>query len=580
MDSLGLVVRDEETFLTKVVNRGMEQGIFTRDRADEIIRISVAMANKYVLEKEIDFRSEEELARVQETILKLVGVGLEINSKGSADEAVRQLMEMSPVSLFRLAYTRIEKLRTGWKKLLLDHRVEILVSSEEFECLSDLTCQRLAEMSIFTEGEIYSIRSITLEDELFSSLSMIEYYESELERYELIIWLKDILPFKLLNRSPNVRAENLSEVDSIRDALINTLVISAYVDAPDPVSLKTEEVRYFLAMLDVLDVNDPFPEDLENIMLDVIQELGEKLDESQGSMMAREIIHCVQKLLETIGREWDTVNSPSESTFFKRWCRLVILSDAPDSLRRVLSVQGGLDEFDFEVLVEHLSTRPEKDVLQIIGELQWSDLTPAQVIRLFHQFPVYDRAFSKKVTLEKFSNGELIDFLEGIDPTSVKALVPSLKIAFRDKSWTLEDLEALDGLPHADTITLLRSAGPPADHDLNRIVAEFREGSEKVRRVIFFSCWGSKFFSHLSAEAWAIDAALVRKLMQSVRSADIGGLLLEAAGGRMPTIAEHDQPDPQVDFQSSELNALFKTLPKTKRLAAIRFFTGASTKTS
>ena len=97
MDTLGLVVHDEQTFLNKVVNTGMERGIFTRDRADEIIRISVAMANKYVLQKDVDFRSTEELVRVQETILKLIGVGLEIRSKGEIEAGVDLLMAASPV---------------------------------------------------------------------------------------------------------------------------------------------------------------------------------------------------------------------------------------------------------------------------------------------------------------------------------------------------------------------------------------------------------------------------------------------------------------------------------------------------
>ena len=113
-----------------MVRRGTEDGILTRDRGDEILRISVAMANKYVLQKEIDFRSEDELSRVQASILKLVGIGLEIKSRGAIDEAVRILMETSPVELFRLAHTRIENLRMRWKKLLLNHNIQIMVSSE------------------------------------------------------------------------------------------------------------------------------------------------------------------------------------------------------------------------------------------------------------------------------------------------------------------------------------------------------------------------------------------------------------------------------------------------------------------
>ncbi|MCX5861239.1 MAG: DUF6178 family protein [Desulfomonile sp.] len=572
MDSLGLVVRDDETFLTKVVNSGMEQGIFTRDRSDEIIRISVAMANKYVLQKEVDFRSEEELGKVQETILKLVGVGLEIKSGGNVEHGIRLIMEMSPVFLFRLAFTRIEKLRNRWQRLLLDHRVEILVSSEEFECLSDLTCQRLSEMSVFAETEIYTIRSITLEDELFSTLGMIEYYESELERYEFIVRLKDILPFKLLNKSPNVRAENLSEVDSIREALVNTLVISAYVDAPDPVSLKMEEVRHFLAGLDPLDVEEPFPQDLEDVMLDVIQEVGEGLDEREGSLLAKEIIHSVQKLVETVNGEWDTVNSSSENTFFKRWSRLVILSDAPDSLMRILSTGGVIDEFDFEVLLGQLSARPETDALQIIERMPWLDLTPSQVIRIFHHVRPYQLALAEKVNLAGFSNPELIDFLEGVNPEVFKALIPALKRVFSDKWFTLEELELLGALPHTDTARLLKMANPPEDYDLPRIVAEFREGSQKVRRIILYSCWGSEFFPDLFVEAWSVDAGLVKKLAKSVRSGDIGAFLSAAAGQSKPTVSKEDDREPELVFPSAELNALFNLLPKSKKRAAVRFF--------
>ena len=294
MDTLGLVVHDEQTFLTKVVNTGMEQGIFTRDRADEIIRISVAMANKYVLQKEVDFRSTEELARVQETVLKLIGVGLEIKSKGEIETGIQLLMDASPVELFRLAYTRIERLRHSWRLLLRDHRIEIMVNADEYQCLADITCQRLSEMSIFSESELHTISSLTLDDELFATLGLVEYYEAELERYEFILRLKKILPFSMLNRSPSVRADNLAEADSIRNALINTLIISGYAESDDPVAITMRDVRYFLEALDPTDTADLFPEDVENAILDVIHELGEGLDEQEGSLLAREIIGSAQ----------------------------------------------------------------------------------------------------------------------------------------------------------------------------------------------------------------------------------------------------------------------------------------------
>ena len=119
------------------------------------------------------FRSQDELAKVQETILKLVGVGLEMRCQRDVDEGIRLLMEASPVDLFRVAYTRVSKLRQAWKLLLQDHRVELLISRKEYECLDELSCQRLAEMSIFSETEIETIKSLTLGDELFSSLGVV-----------------------------------------------------------------------------------------------------------------------------------------------------------------------------------------------------------------------------------------------------------------------------------------------------------------------------------------------------------------------------------------------------------------------
>ena len=416
MYAMGLVVHDEQTFMTKVVDTGIEQGIFTRDRADEIIRVSVAMANKYVLQKEIDFRSTEELAKVQETILKLVGVGLEIKSKGSVDTAVQLLMGASPVDLFRLAYTRIEKLRHRWKLLLTDHRVEILVNAKDYECLDELSCQRLAEMSVFTETEIYTIESLTLEDDLFSTLGMVEYYEGELERYKFLLRLRRILPFTLLNRSPNVSAASLSEVDSLRDALINTLVISADVNGEDPVVVSMDDVRAFLGKLDVTGTTDIFSPELEDVVIDLIQELGEGLEDHEASKLTKEIVETIRRLLETIVGEWDTVSSSSEDTFFKRWSRLVIVSDMPDPVDRILRADGPPDEYDFELLVERLSSLGEDDADRLVGMLPWRYLNPERIVRLFHQFHEHHERFAKHVSLADFMPTQIIELLDGLNP--------------------------------------------------------------------------------------------------------------------------------------------------------------------
>jgi hypothetical protein len=419
MDSMALVVHDEQTFLARVVSEGSEQGIFTRDRADEIIRISVAMANKYVLQKEVDFRSVEELAKVQETVLKLIGVGLEIKSKGDVDEGIRSLVGASPVELFRLAYTRIEKLRRSWGMLLLDHRVEILVSAEEYQSLTELAYQRLAEMSVFTESEIHTIESLKLEDELFSTLGLVEYYESELERYEFILKLRKILPFGLLNKSRSVIAENLSEVDSLREALVHTLIVSGCVGSPDPIAVTMQDVRKFLDALNLDDAEDLFPEDLEDVVLDLIQELAEGLEEKEASLLTKEIIRIAQGLVETIVGERDTIYSTSEGTFFKRWCRLVILSDAPDQISRILEGAEGLDEFDFEILLDHLGSTREEEALRIIERFQWTRLSPGQIIRVFHDLHSYDELLACRVVLEDFTPLELLELLESVPPEAL-----------------------------------------------------------------------------------------------------------------------------------------------------------------
>ena len=300
MENYGLVIPDDQSFMARVVELGVQNGILTRDRADEIVRISVAMSNKYVIQKEIDFRSLEQLARVQQTVLKLVGMGLEIKSEGSLEVGVKFLVEVSPVELFRLAYTRTENLRNEWKKLLLNHQVPILVDKEQYRCLSDIACQILSEMSVFTESELYAIQSLKLDDELFTSLTILEYYESELRRYQFILKLRDILPFHMLNKSPLVNADNLSEVDSIREALINTLVISGFLETETPVVVTTDEVRAFIGSVDWLSAEDPFPVEIESTVIDVIHELGQGLQEEEASLLAKEVIRSVQNLVTTI----------------------------------------------------------------------------------------------------------------------------------------------------------------------------------------------------------------------------------------------------------------------------------------
>jgi hypothetical protein len=573
MNSFGLVVRDDQTFLSKVVNLGMEQGTFTRDRADEIIRISVAMANKYVLDKEIDFRSEDELAKVQETILQLIGIGLHIKSQGNIEEGVNLLMETSPVALFRLAYTRIEKLRTRWRQLLLNHRIEILVSPEEFECLTDITCQRLAELSIFNETELYTIRSTTLGDELFSTLETLEYYEAELARYEFILKLKDILPFKLLNRSPHVRAENLAEIDSIREALCNTLVISSYLNARDPVSLTMQEVRDFLERLEEMDVSDMLPEELEDAVLDVIQELGEGLEEKEVSLLTREILRSFEKLLDAITSEWDPANPPSETFLFKRWGRMVILSDAPDQLERILSASGALDEFDFEVLVSELLTRPDSEASAILDRIPWEKVSPQQVVRLFHESERLQILCAPKIQFGSFTPADLIELLEGLDPRVIALMQPALAQALPTMQFSLDELASVVEILQANDMGLLKAINPPEDYDLKRITREFREGGAKVRKALFYAGMGTDFFPDLFIEAWSTDPSFVKKLTKHIPASEIGQVLFEACGRCAPGIIHKgEKGQSTLSFPSEALNAFYRSLPAKKKKAALHFF--------
>ncbi|MFA6222479.1 MAG: DUF6178 family protein [Desulfomonilaceae bacterium] len=572
MENYGLVTHDDQSFLAKVVQLGIQRGELSRDRADEIVRMSVAMANKYVLQKEIDFRSVEQLAKVQQTVLKLVGVGLEIKSEGDADEGVYHLRERSPVDLFRLAYTRTESLRTEWKKLLLHDRVQILVNRKEYECLSEIACQLLSKMSVFTEGELYVIKTMTLEDDLFTSLSVLEYYESELRRYKFILELKDALPFSMLNRSSIVRAENLSEVDSIREALINTLVISAHLETDSPVVISSNDIREFLESIDWNSTEDPFPVELEPTVIDVIHELGHGMKEEDASFLAKEIINTIQKLVNTIINDWNSVNSLSTQVFFKRWARITILSDKMDELDHLFSTSGSLDEFEFESLMDMLSKSPGADVSIVIERLPWETLSPNQVIRLFQDLRSHQKELGMHVSLKEFTGPELIDLLESMDGTTIDLMFPKIKECIGNLSLELEDLEILASLHETDSIRLMRVAGPP-HLDKGHALVEFRDGSHKMRQILFNSCIRADFFPDLFVEAWNIDPQFVKREVKTLATEEIGPFLKSIAGGTPPTVSKNENNEFVLRFGVGELTSFYNSLPLTKRRAALRYFT-------
>lgn len=571
MENYGLVIHDDQSFLAKVVELGVQLGALTSERADEIIRISVAMANKYVLQKEIDFRSVEQLARVQQTILRLVGVGLEIKSKGDVDQGIDYISDSSPVDLFRLAYTRIENLRNEWKKLLLNHKIQILVNQEDYECLSEMACQILGEMNVFTEAELYTIRSITLDDDLFTSLAILEYYESELRRYQFILKLKDILPFDMLNRSPLVKAENLSEVDSIREALINTLVISGYVETESPIAVSINDIRQFLESVDWSDIDDPFPVEIETPVIEVIHELGQGLDENEASLLAKEVIRSIQKLVTTIVNDWKTVNSNSIPVFFKRWSRIALLSDKLDELEQLITPSGRLDEFEFENLVEKIVRLPELEITNVIDRLPWDSLSPDQVIRLFHDFRPHQKKFIDHVSLGEFSGPELIDLIEIMETGTLKIIIPKIKDVLANLSLELEDLEILASVPEIDVYSLLRVAAPP-QLDKGQALLEFVDGGSRTRKILFHSCVRADFFPDFFLEVWSMDPQFVKREIRALSTAEIGPFIRSVSGSITPKLVYRNKKEFDIEFMSNELSSFYNSLPATKKKAVIKFF--------
>lgn len=571
MENYGLVIPDDQSFMARVVELGVQNGILTRDRADEIVRISVAMSNKYVIQKEIDFRSLEQLARVQQTVLKLVGMGLEIKSEGSLEVGVKFLVEVSPVELFRLAYTRTENLRNEWKKLLLNHQIPILVDKEQYSCLSDIACQILSEMSVFTESELYAIQSLKLDDELFMSLTILEYYESELRRYQFILKLRDILPFHMLNKSPLVNADNLSEVDSIREALINTLVISGFLETETPVVVTTDEVRAFIGSVDWLSAEDPFPVEIESTVIDVIHELGQGLQEEEASLLAKEVISSVQNLVTTIAHDWKTVNSPLTQVFLKRWARLAILSDTFDEFDQLGMQSGKMDEFEYENLINKMARMSEAEMINLLSLMSWEALTPDQIIRLFHDFGPHHGKFVEYVSLREFSGAELIDLMETIEPSSLKELIPKIKEALASVSLDLEDMEVISSIGEIDSFELLRASAPP-QLEKGQALLEFRYGNPRIRKILFHSCIGAEFFHDLFLEAWNMDPHFVKREVRSISPREIGRFLELASGRVRPAVVAVENDEFQLQLTDKDISNFFDSLPTTKKKAAIRHF--------
>jgi hypothetical protein len=150
--------------------------------------------------------------------------------------------------------------------------------------------------------------------------------------------------------------------------------------------------------------------------------------------------------------------------------------------------------------------------------------------------------------------------------------MPTLGRAFREVHFTFEELEQLAALPYEEAPTLLKMANPPVDLDKKHLLMEFKDGSDRLRQVLFYACWGSDLFPELVNEAWAIDPEFVKRQVKNLPASEIGPFFLFAATVRKPKIPKADAKDPQLNFQPKLLNTLFKSLPVTKRRAAVKFF--------
>ncbi len=568
----GLILHEEKSFFAKVVTLGSEQGIFTRDRADEVIRVGLAMANKYVVEKEIDFRSAEELEKVQAIVLRLIGVGLELRSEGDVEEGLRLLMVESPVNLFRLTYTRVEKLRTRRRRLLTDHIVPILVTKDEFECMEDLTCRRLATMSVFTDSELYTLESITLSDEMFTSAGVVTYYEEETDRYEFVLELRKFLPFELLNKSVNVKAGLLAEVDSIREALVNTLVISGYLDAPDPVSLTMSDLRAFLAEVGEGLDQDPFSEKIEAVVVDIIQELGHGLEQKDATLFAREVIRISQKLMGMIATEWDVLNSTSDVTFFKRWSRMVVLSEGLNPLQRILTADEAIDELDLEVMITQLLHMSQADAEETISLIPWGHFSGEQLIRVFHELEHCHLQLASSVSLDQCNSEQIIEILEELDAESLDAFLRRVKPALQRLRFTMDELDCIAKLDVVDVWSLVRASGPVTGLTQQDYVSDFTASTQQRRAILFHSTVNADFFPSFFEEVAVAYPSFLRQEMKNISSADFGPFLEAANARQTPLTIGTDAKAPVLSFARSAVTNFFKKAPVAKKREAVKYF--------
>jgi len=179
---------------------------------------------------------------------------------------------------------------------------------------------------------------------------------------------------------------------------------------------------------------------------------------------------------------------------------------------------------------------------------------------------------ARRVVLEDFTPLELVELLESVQPESFIHLLPSLTTAFQQAHFTCDELEQIAALASGEASTLLKMANPPVDLDKKQVLLEFKDGSERLRQILFYACWGSDLFPDLIHEAWSVDPEFVKRQVKNLPASDVGPFFLFAAAGRKPKILKPESKDPQLNLQPKLLNVLFRSLTASKRRAAIKFF--------
>jgi hypothetical protein len=223
------------------------------------------------------------------------------------------------------------------------------------------------------------------------------------------------------------------------------------------------------------------------------------------------------------------------------------------------------------VLTDQFIRRSESDAAMLAAEVPWQRLSPAQIIHLFHDFHSLHEAFAAHVSLKEFNAADLAELLETVKPELFKTLAGELRQALGKGNLTLDDMVLLAGLSHAEEAVLSALSIPPADYDGPRVLSEFRDASETIREILFFSCRSADFFHELFLEAWERDPRFLKRYVKKLAPGLVGPFLVSAAGSSGRELVSAGKKTWTVRFDSAELNAFFAALPVAKKKAAITY---------